>query len=367
MSNDHNPLNVTIGHTLYPFLCKIVQADGAVVSQHPPKLWKFEPCRVVTLRGMSNLWKHMRDDESSCLLLGAPVPGLALGDMHRRTLKAKPDSPQTLRSVPTRWVILDMDGPEMPPGMTCREAMLSPEHVVEHVRGLLPDPFKSASCAWAWSGSMFHRKDRKARLRLAFMTRTAFHPGHVGAWFTERGAPVDPASFRPAQPIYTARARSLRPLPPHTETGVLYKPGGNDYSVPLDPAEVVRAMNATATNIVRQGNGANIHTASASILSGAAFTGSIESLKAAIMQGGDGLHDALLSYSFKLVMAGHSRGDTITALEEAMNRSSALHKTPERWKNRYNDIRRIVQGALDRASHNGRGSTGLAFQQHDIA
>jgi hypothetical protein len=322
-----------------------------VTTPTPPTFFRFARVEADNVPSMARLLDMGRHYPHACMLLGEAINP----DRHaiqRRLLKARPDTPATLRSAPRRWAILDMDGPEMPPGMRgVEEAFARPVDVVRHVKGLLPEGFRLAECAWAWTGSMGYRQDRKARLRLCFRLPFALHPGVLGLYFAEQEAPVDPASFRPVQPIYTAAAQRapniLDPYPPSAPMSGVVDWGGGDARLP--PANYfVELQNKFINKQVLGAGEFSQHQARGIMLSGHGAAPSVAELEGAIKTGGDGLHDALVAFTFRLFRSGMSRDEVLERAKQAMLASDAKTLTPARWQDRFLDLPRTVDGALFR-------------------
>jgi hypothetical protein len=101
-----------------------------------------------------------------------------------------------LSSVPRRWVALDIDGAPLPAGTDPRDL----ECCARHVLALLPPAFRNVRCiVQATAG---HAVKPGARLRIwAWLARPTLG-AELAVWLA--GCPVDPASFRAVQPIYSA-------------------------------------------------------------------------------------------------------------------------------------------------------------------
>jgi AAA domain/Bifunctional DNA primase/polymerase, N-terminal len=67
------------------------------------------------------------------------------------------------------------------------------------------------------------------------------------------------------------------------------------------------------------------------------------------------LHDSLRNLAAKLVKSGMSEGAAINFLRAAMNASAAPHN--ERWQERYDDIPRLVEGAVELRGETGAEET----------
>jgi hypothetical protein len=152
----------------------------------------------------------------------------------RRLLYSDDDAGEapTLTEVPRRWVALDFDGLELPPGVDPRDLAACGRRAMAS----LPRECHGASAlVQATAG---HGIKAGARLRLWLWLLRRVAAGELAAWF--RGSPVDPAAFRPSQPIYTAAPLfegRADPLPQR----LARLPGATD-AVPVPPSALLRAV-----------------------------------------------------------------------------------------------------------------------------
>jgi hypothetical protein len=116
----------------------------------------------------------------------------------------------TFEDRPRSWVIFDVDRIPVPEHLI-DVWVDEPEAAVEHVLGLLPEPFQSATCWWSLSSSAAvpRKTGREAsgtfKLKLAFWLDRALTGAEVKRWMAAEKAPVDPAVFNAIQLIYLAR------------------------------------------------------------------------------------------------------------------------------------------------------------------
>jgi hypothetical protein len=88
-----------------------------------------------------------------------------------------------------------------------------PEAAVEHVRDLLPEAFRTATCWWSLSSSAALPEPSGRivsdtfKLKLAFWLDRALTGAEVKRWMAAEKAPVDPAVFNAIQLIYLARPK----------------------------------------------------------------------------------------------------------------------------------------------------------------
>jgi hypothetical protein len=107
-------------------------------------------------------------------------------------------------------VIVDVDRVPVPDHMI-DDWVDDPDAAVEHVLGLLPEPFRTATCWWSLSSSAAtpgpHGREvsQDIKLKLAFWLDRPLLGSEVKRWMAVEKAPVDPAVFSPVQLIYLAR------------------------------------------------------------------------------------------------------------------------------------------------------------------
>jgi hypothetical protein len=107
-------------------------------------------------------------------------------------------------------VIVDVDRVPVPDHLT-DDWVDEPNAAIEHVLGLLPEPFRTTTCWWSISSSAAvpgpHGREvaREFKLKLAFWLDRALTGAEVTRWMAAEKAPVDPAVFGAIQLIYLAR------------------------------------------------------------------------------------------------------------------------------------------------------------------
>ena len=116
----------------------------------------------------------------------------------------------TFEDRPRSWVIFDVDRIPVPEHLT-DDWVDEPDAAVEHVLGLLPEPFRTATCWWSISSSAAipgpHGREVASafKLKLAFWLDRPLLGTEVKRWMAAEKAPVDPAVFGAVQLIYLAR------------------------------------------------------------------------------------------------------------------------------------------------------------------
>jgi hypothetical protein len=116
----------------------------------------------------------------------------------------------TFEDCPRSWVVFDVDRVPVPDHVT-DDWVDEPDAAVEHLLGLLPEPFRTATCWWSISSSAAipgpHGREVAGafKLKLAFWLDRPLLGTEVKRWMTTEKAPVDPAVFGAIQLIYLAR------------------------------------------------------------------------------------------------------------------------------------------------------------------
>jgi hypothetical protein len=118
----------------------------------------------------------------------------------------------TFEDRPRSWVIFDVDHVPVPDPLI-GDWVDDPDATVEHVLGLLPEPFRAATCWWSISSSAAvpglqgREVASEFKLKLAFWLSRPLLGTEVKRWMAAEMAPVDPAVFGAVQLIYLARPR----------------------------------------------------------------------------------------------------------------------------------------------------------------
>ena len=128
-----------------------------------------------------------------CVIRGKPLPGVSLDRCQRRYRK----EPRAFAPEPRRWLMLDIDGLDDPPGS---DMMSDPESCIEHAIAQLPDEFQDVSCYWQGSSSAGIKPGVHAHLWYYLSRPIGDSEARGWLW----GAPVDRALFNPIQLHYTA-------------------------------------------------------------------------------------------------------------------------------------------------------------------
>jgi hypothetical protein len=116
----------------------------------------------------------------------------------------------TFEERPRSWVIFDVDRIPVPEHLI-GDWVDEPDAAVEHVLGLLPEPFRAATCWWSISSSAAVPEPNgrvvagEFKLKLAFWLSRPLLGPETKRWMAAEKAPVDPAVFGAVQLIYLAR------------------------------------------------------------------------------------------------------------------------------------------------------------------
>jgi hypothetical protein len=178
-------------------LCKLRHANGHVEDYDQAKTFDLTTMHAPDLGALADLLRHLAGRRDACVLRGAILdPGRAHGV--RRLLHPDPETGEapTLAEAARAWLALDLDSLPMPEGTDWRD--LAGCGVL--ARAALPEAFHKAACiVFATAGHAFKPG---ARLRLWFLLTRPLDDAACKAWL--RGWPVDHATLRAAQPIFTA-------------------------------------------------------------------------------------------------------------------------------------------------------------------
>jgi hypothetical protein len=150
--------------------------------------------------------------------LASAKTGARISQQQIRTRDLEPDEEHryavtwlpTFEDRPRCWVIFDVDRIPVPDHLI-GDWVDEPDAAVEHVLGLLPEPFRAATCWWSISssaaipGPQGREVASELKLKLAFWLDRPLLGTEVKRWMAAEKAPVDPAVFGAVQLIYLAR------------------------------------------------------------------------------------------------------------------------------------------------------------------
>ncbi len=179
-------------------LAKLWKLDGTCQPYDTVRTFNLHPHPVADLGALAETLRGLLPLRYACILRGATVNGEIMKQV-RRLLHPdqKTGDAPTLREVPRRWVALDLDDIPLPDGTDPQDLAAC----AAAVRRYLPHAFRDAAAIICATAS--HGIKPGARLRWwAWLSRSATG-AELEQWFA--GFPVDVSTFRPVQPIYTAK------------------------------------------------------------------------------------------------------------------------------------------------------------------
>ncbi len=189
--------NITIIRSRYLRLAKKIYADGRIEAYDQAKTIDLFEEPVSDLLELGHLLERLLSKPSCAAVFGNIADQTRIRGVRRL---AYPD-PETgdlpsLVAVEHQWCALDMDGIDRPEDVPGHDLARCAAEAVRH----LPASFQVAQCIVQASAS--HGIKPGCRLRLWFWLSRATSGAELGVWL--KPYPVDPCTFRPAQPIFTA-------------------------------------------------------------------------------------------------------------------------------------------------------------------
>jgi hypothetical protein len=150
--------------------------------------------------------------------LASARTGARISQHQIRNRKLEPDEEHryavtwlpTFEDCPRSWVIFDVDRVPVPDHLI-DDWVDDPAAAVEHVLGLLPEPFRTATCWWSLSSSAAvpDKAGREVsalfKLKLAFWLDRPLLGAELKRWMIAEKVPVDTSVFGAVQLIYLAR------------------------------------------------------------------------------------------------------------------------------------------------------------------
>ena len=149
------------------------------------------------LAALANMLHVCSQAPRFCIVRAEPIDAARTVRV-RRLLHPCPDTGEapTLREIARRWVAIDIDSVPVPEGTNLHDLAACARAVLP----CLPHAFRDAACIVNATAS--HGIKPGVRLRLWFWLSRPTSGAELLEWF--KASPVDPVTFRPAQPIYTA-------------------------------------------------------------------------------------------------------------------------------------------------------------------
>ena len=142
-------------------------------------------------------WSRSVATELAAVVRGRLLPHADPARCRRLSDRAAHGDAVTFAPALRRWLALDVDGVPEP---LCLTFAAEPEAGVEHVLGMLPEPFADASCWWQATSSAGIKPG--IRCRLWFWLSRPVSDGEAKGWMA--GHPVDRSLFTPVALHYTA-------------------------------------------------------------------------------------------------------------------------------------------------------------------
>ncbi len=212
-------------------LAKKIHADGKIEAYDKAKTIDLFEVAVGDLDAIGALLKRLLPQPSCAVVFG----GVADPKRTRRMRRLAYPDPETgdqpsLRAIPHLWCALDMDSVPRPDGLAPDDLLACAGEAIQH----LPSAFYSARCIVQASAS--HGIKPGCRLRLWFWLSRPTTGEELGFWL--KNYPVDPCTFRTAQPIFTA-APVFVGRSDHLPFRLADQPGAPHVEVP--PAETLKA------------------------------------------------------------------------------------------------------------------------------
>jgi hypothetical protein len=188
---------ITVLHSHGPLLAKRITPSG-ILAYDDARLFDVYPRSVASLDDVLALLQRLIVSPRCCAIRGELIdPANRRGV--RRLLYPDGDEPATFRDVPRRWLALDVENIERPATIRVTDLAACGRLAIQ----LLPDAFQRARCIVQASAGHGIKPD--IRLRLWFWLSRPAMGGELGRWLAAALlAPVDPASLRAVQPIFTA-------------------------------------------------------------------------------------------------------------------------------------------------------------------
>lgn len=146
---------------------------------------------------LAGLLERITGASRCAVVRGRLLPGADPRRCRRLCDRAKHGDAVTFAAAARRWLAVDIDSLPEPPGCTFAA---EPEDGVEHALGLLPEPFREASCWWQATGSAGIKPG--IRCRLWFWLSRPVDDAEAKGWLAR--APVDRSLYGPVSLHYVA-------------------------------------------------------------------------------------------------------------------------------------------------------------------
>ena len=190
-----------------------LDSDAAIAkrSYDLVKSFMVQQRRVDNIRQLSVLLKRLEDDPTRMIIRGVPHERCELNrtvfrKIHRESQSTTNINEHPFIDEPIPWLMLDIDGLELPEGI---DAIAAPEEAIGHVISMLPNEFHQASCYWQYSSSMGMGSPMSISMHLWYWLQEPLTSIQLREWGKKvnvlKGIKlIDTALFQPVQPHYTA-------------------------------------------------------------------------------------------------------------------------------------------------------------------
>jgi hypothetical protein len=214
---------------------KTIYADGKEDPFGRAKNFQFKYCEVETLEEFAKALEWLSTEPRRFIIRGQLKPELDPANVHRRLLYPKDGEAATIDCPPRRWVVLDLDGVEVPNGLGKPDKLAWAGYFIRDNK--LPSYLRGIRCVAAATASTGRKGPTIARLRLFFALAQPASNDALCNWAdslsrTHPDLHLDPSVMLAMQPIYTARPifrGCTDPVPPGWSRVVVLD-GYEDYA-----------------------------------------------------------------------------------------------------------------------------------------
>jgi hypothetical protein len=187
---------------------KVIYADGKEDPFGHTKNFKFKYCEVESLEEFAKALEWLSTEPRRFIIRGQLKPELDPASVHRRLLYPKDGDPATIDCPPRRWVVLDLDGVQVPHGLGAPNKLAEAGYFIRDYK--LPSYLRGIRCVAAATASTGRKGPTIARLRLFFALAEPASNDALCNWAdalsrTHPDLHLDPSVMLAMQPIYTAR------------------------------------------------------------------------------------------------------------------------------------------------------------------
>ena len=189
--------SIVVIRSRYRRLAKTVYADNTILDYDKARIFDLFEIFLPDFAALGKLLVRLMPRSDCAVVFGAIVDPSRITGV-RRLAYPDPDTNDqpTLRAVPHRWCALDFDYLKRPETIPATDIVACAGAAIEQ----LPEVFHGVTCFIQATGG--HGIKPGSRLRLWFWLNRPATGDELGFWL--KGRPVDPCTFRPASPIYTA-------------------------------------------------------------------------------------------------------------------------------------------------------------------